>query len=445
MIKGTKKSNNTEVKKTIVQILLEYIRTIVITFLVAIVFTTMLTIHARNEMIKNLYANDSVRQKIDEQIAKQIVAQSDLTESLQDKDFAICMQVGNIYESAHDYMNAEYAYHLALKKAKRGNYKPYYKLATVLIAQEKFDDALELIESVPDEKNIDLVKFKTKAYLNMGDKYYSIGKFLSAAKNFEKSKFYYEKFTKRDRIVDESLINRLVHSYVNAADIIVKNGYNSDAIRFLKKALEYAPNDYKINYKMAIIYTDLDPLLAVEYFEPLLKKIPQKIDYSTYNKALMKAANIYDLQGEPTKAKYYRYKIHSIDIFVNNKVVYKNDLETKMTAFKISHVLFRYGFKANFIIKNISSTDILNMTADFVLKQGNKIKETISVNCVNKDNPLLSNGGESDVIEVNFKKKLLTRNEMEQYHIDMYLYKDEKFKTHAATFELPLKSFGQIK
>ena len=43
----------------------------------------------------------------------------------------------------------------------------------------------------------------------MGDKYYSIGKFLSAAKSYEKAKFYYDKFTRKDPVVESSIKNRI--------------------------------------------------------------------------------------------------------------------------------------------------------------------------------------------------------------------------------------------
>ncbi len=423
----------------------EYARTILIAFLTAVVFTSLLTIHARNEMIKNFYANENERKKIDEIIARQLVAQSDMIQTLANKKYSVCMQVGNLYETAHDYANAEYAYKLAVSKAKRGMFIPYYKLASALIAQGKYEEAENLIDSVPDENNKGLINFKTKAYKNMGDKYYSEGKFLSAAKNYEKAKFYYERFAKGDKNVVESLRARLVKSYVDAADIIVKNGYNTDAVRFLKKAEHYAPDNHSIKYKLAVIYSDLDPVLAVEYFEHLLSKMPQYIDYETYNRALIKAANIADLEGQPAKAKYYRYKIHSVDLFVNNKVVYKEDIESIMTSFSIKHFLFRYNLKTKFRFKNISNSDIQRLYADFVLKQGQNVKETVSINCLEKGKPLYSNGSDTKDLEVRFHKKVLTRKELESYTIDIYLYKDEKYKTLIATYKLPQKSFDQTK
>ena len=244
--------------------LIEYGRTIAISFVVALIFTLLLSVHARNEMIRNLYASPSERLQMDEKVARQIVAQSDLTKDLKTKKYAICMQVGNLYETAHDYPNAQFAYELALEKAKSGIYKPYQRLASVLIAQNKQKEAQNLINSVPDIKNKQLIKFKTRAYIEMGDKFYSQGKFLSAAKSYEKASFYYNRFSKRDKKVNESINIRIVNAYLETANIMVKNGYNSDAVRFLKKAKQYDKNNFEIRYKLAIVYSDLDPIKSVK-------------------------------------------------------------------------------------------------------------------------------------------------------------------------------------
>ena len=56
MIKEEKQSRYNG-KKTVIRIFTEYAKTIGISFLVAFVFTLLLSIHARSEMIKNLYVN----------------------------------------------------------------------------------------------------------------------------------------------------------------------------------------------------------------------------------------------------------------------------------------------------------------------------------------------------------------------------------------------------
>ena len=437
MIKENKKKSK---KKSKTQIIMEYVRTIAISFGFALVFTILLSFHARSEMIKNLYINADEQQKMDEKVAKQIVMQSDLTKDLRTKKYTICLQVGNLYATANEYMNAEFAYRLAIEKAKTGVYTPYLRLIEILVEQEKFDEARDVIKSVKDIQNKQLIKFKTRAYIVLGDKYYSIGKFLSAAKSYEQAKFYYDKFSKKDSAIDESIIVRITNAYIETANVMVKSGYNSDAVRFLKKAEKYSPNDFEIKYKLAIIYSDLDPIKAVKYFEPLLEKRPQYIDYGVYGKALMKAANIADLEGKPALAKFYRYRIHSVDIFVGQKVIYKNDVEVIVNSFIVKKLWFKYKLRAKYKFKNISNNDIRNLSADFVLRQNDRILETITKKFVSPKMPLYSNGGETKDVEVVFGKNIFTKKELEQYVIDIYIYKDERYKTHLGTMKVPLKS-----
>ena len=351
------------------------------------------------------------------------------------------MHVGELYEIAGDYKDAQRAYELAIEKSKPGNFAPFYKLICVLIAQKKFDDAESVLINIKDTNKKTLIKFKTRSYLTIGDKYYSIGKFLSAVKNYEKAEFYYNKFSKKDSIIMESICNRIINSYINAADILVKSGLNSDALRFLTKAEKYSNKDYRIRYKKAIILADYDPEKAIEYFETLLNEIPQEIDYGVYSSALMKASNIADLDNRPTQAKYYRYKLHSTDLFVQRKVVYKNDIEVNLKSFTLKKEFFKYPLKATYEFLNTSNIDIMNLTGDFVLLVNNKPVETITKTIANKNTPLYSYNIEPNLVNIKFKKKIFTKKELENYSIKIYLYKDNKFKTLVNEIRIPLKSF----
>lgn len=436
------KEQSSEVKtKTAIQLLKEYTRTIGISFYAALVFTVALSVHARNEMIKNLYLNPDEQQKINEKIARQIVTQSDLTKGLFGKRYSICMQVGNLYETVGDYVNAEFAYRLSVEKATSQIYTPYLKLINVLVAQEKFDEANDILISVKDINDKNLIKFKTRSYIVMGDKYYSIGKFLSAAKSYEKSKYYYDRFDKKDKVIEKSISTRIVNSYIKTADIMVKSGLNTDAARFLKRAEKYDPKNSDIKYKLAIIYSDLDPIKSVDYFEELLSTKPQYIDYGVYGKALIKSANIADLEGEPTLAKYYRYKIHSYDVFTSQKVLYKNDVEIILDSFSVRKPWLKYRFDAMFRVKNVSNMDINRLSADFVLRNTDgEVLETVTKLLVKKANPLYSNGSVTEPVNVVFGKNIFTKKELENYVIDIYLYKNKKYKTLVMTMKIPLKS-----
>jgi tetratricopeptide (TPR) repeat protein len=431
-----KKNSKYNLKKTKTQVVKEYTRTILISVLFATIVTSFMAMHARSEMIKNLYIDSDAQYKLDKNLAQQIVAQSDLISGLKTKSYAVCLNVGDIYEAAGDYKNAQIAYELAVEKSKPSTYLAYYKLVCVLVEQEKFDKVYELLDNLKDYNNKKIIKFKTRAYLVIGDKFYSIGKFLSAGKNYENAEFYYSKFVKKDSVVENSIINRIVNSYIQAGDIMVKSGLNTDAVRFLKKAEKYAPEDLKIKYKLAIVLSDSDPERAVEYLEPLLDKIPQEIDCSVYNNALAKSANIADFDNRPTKAKYYRYKIHSIDMFVNRKVVYKNDIETRLKNSSIKKTIFSYPVKAEYIFTNVSNADIVNLFAEFVLLNDDKPVETITTSVSSKEKPLYSNGYNSADILIKFRKIILSKKELENYSIKIYLYKDEQYKTLVAETKL---------
>ena len=436
MIKEKAKKPRFE-QKSKTQIIKEYLRTVFLSFAVGLVFTMLLSFHARSEMIKKLNEDNNAKSRINTEIAKQLILKSDFMKDLKSKNYAVCLQVGSLYESAGELDKAQKAYELALQKAGEGVYIPYYRLARVLILQEKLDLAQKLVASVNDVSNKNLIKFKTRSYIEMGDKYYSIGKFLSAAKSYEKAEYYYNKFKRKDAIVEKSIADRIANSYIETADIMVKSGKNSDAIRFLHEAEKYNPNNFKLRYKIAIIYSDLDPIKSVKYFEKLLQEKPQNIDYSVYSKALVKAANILELQGKLTEANYYRYKIHSVDLFVDNKVIYKNDIEVLLDNLSVKKWFFSYRFKGTFRFKNVSHMDIKKMSVDFVLKKDDKVREIKTFKCVEKGSHLYSNGGVTEEFTVVLGKNIFTQKELNQYKIEIYLYKEEKYKTLVYSIKIP--------
>lgn len=439
MIKEKKKKSKYDYSKSKSQILKEYLRTIFLSILVALIITLLLANHARNEMIKNLYTSPEEKSSFDRKIAQELIVQSDFMKDLRSKSYTVCMHAGDLYETVEDYKNAQIAFELAVEKAKPGNFKPYYKLVCTLISQEKFAEAQAILKNTKDYQDKNLIKFKTRSYIVMGDKYYSIGKFLSAAKSYEKADFYYNKFSKKDSHITNSIKSRIINSYLEVADIMVKTKLNSDAVRYLNKALKYDPNNNKIKYKLAIIYSDLDPEKSVEILEELLKICPQDIDYNVYGTALMKSANIADLDNRPTKAKYYRYKIHSIDLFLNRKVIYKNDIATGIISFPIKKVFFTYPLKAVYSFQNISNNDITNLKADFVLCQDDKEIETFSAIVADKNSPMIPYESDTSNIAIKFKHKIFSKKDLENYTIKIYLYKDEKFKTLICETRVPTK------
>lgn len=436
MIKETKKSSKYNFTKTKTQIITEYLRTIGISVLFSIVLTSTLAIHARNEMIKNISLSPDAKWDMDRKFAQQLIENTDLMKDLSSKKYSVCLHIGELYETAGDYKDAQLAYEWAVKKAPQGVYVPHYKLICVLTQQNNINDAESIVSSLKDKTNKSLIKFKTRSYIVIGDKYYSKGKFLTAAKNYEKAAFYYNKFSKKDKVIEESIKFRIVNSYIQAADIIVKGGKNSDAVRFLQKAEKYSPNNYNIRYKLAIILSDSNPEEAIKYIEKLLDERPQDVDNNLYVNAYLKAANIANLDNRSTEASLYRYKVHSIDMFIKNKVIYKNDINIDLLPFILKKKLFTYPLMPKYTFSNVSNTDITNLYADFVLTSNGKHLECITKRIASKDSPLLMFSDQPIVVGVKFKKKIFTRKELENYTVEIYLYKDKKYKTHVMSSKI---------
>ncbi|MCQ2753977.1 MAG: hypothetical protein MJ231_02895, partial [bacterium] len=265
MIKEKQKKTKYNSVKTTSQIVLEYVKTVLLSFGVGIVITSFLAIHARSEMIKNLYAENGDRDSINKAIAEQIIKNTDLMADLPNKRYDLCIKVGDLYMTVNDYQNAEVAYNAANLKDKPEMYTADYKLICALVSQEKFDKAELILNDVKDKNEKKLLKFKSRSYMVIGDKYYSLGKFISAAKNYEKSAFYYNKFAKKDKKIVESIENRIANSYIHSADIMVNSGRNSDAVRFLKKAEKLAPNNLTTKYRLGIILSDYEPEESLNY------------------------------------------------------------------------------------------------------------------------------------------------------------------------------------
>ena len=443
MIKEKKKITPYNYQKSFRQLMLEYARTAFVSLLFAFVFTICLSLYARHEMIKNLYAETSTKNNMDKLVAEQFIkTHTNLLVDIKNKKYSVCMHIGTLYKTIGDYKKAQIAFESAAEKSKPNDYRAHYKLICILANQEKFKEAEAILNELRDFPNKKLIKFKTRSYIVIGDKYYSIGKFVSAARNYEKAEFYYNKFKKKDQVVEDSIKNRIINSYIKAADEIVKMGYNSDAVRYLKKVQKYSPNNLKVQYKIGIILSDLDPEKAVDYFEPLLSKIPQEIDYGVYCTALMKAANIADLEGRTTQAKYYRHKIHSIDLFIKRKVIYKNDLDVILYSFKSRKMFFTYPLSAVYKFANTSNTDIGYLKADFVLCSSDKPLETITQVVADKSKPLPVGGDNYNSCTVKFKRTIFTKRELANYTVKIYAYKDDKFKTLVAETKVPSKSFS---
>ena len=440
MIKEKKKKSKYSFEKTKKQIIIEYMRTIIASMVIAAMITACCVNKARNSIIENVTIKQKEEYTIEKELAYKIINESDITEHLEIKSAQECIKAGEIFEIVNYYKKAENAYKIAIKKSKINNYNAHFKLTCLYVNQSNFDKAIELINSVPDNSSQNLIKYKTKSYLALGDKYYSIGKFVKASNNYEKAKFYYSKTKRIDDVVLKSIDNRIYEAYLHASDELALASKNSVALDYLKKAEAINKDTPELEYRFAILYSDADPELSVKYINKIINKIPQYVDYSIYTKALTKSAIIADLDNRPNDAKHYRYKIHSIDLYLQRKVIYKEDIELLLKSFSIKKIFFTYKLQPTFNFTNATNMDYTNLYADFILYSNNKKIEQVTKQISDKKKPLYAYNNNTVDVPVEFKKHLLTKKELNDYSIKIYIYKDKKFKTYLGEIQVPTKS-----
>jgi hypothetical protein len=85
--------------------------------------------------------------------------------------------------------------------------------------------------------------------------------------------------------------------------------------------------------------------------------------------------------------------------------------------------------------------DIVNLMADFELISNDKIIDTEHAIIADKNNPLYSYSDEDKIVNVKFKKIILSKKDLANYSIKIYLYKDPKFRTLVSNSKLPNNSF----
>ena len=147
MIKEKTKISKYNYKKPFNRVVFEFARTVFFSLLFAAVITSALALHARQEMIKNIYEAASNKAQLEKQLAKKLVeSDPNLLSDMSTNSAALCLHIGELYEAAEDFKNAEMAYKFAADKAKEGEYLPYLGLVRVLIEQEK----LSSMNSIPN-------------------------------------------------------------------------------------------------------------------------------------------------------------------------------------------------------------------------------------------------------------------------------------------------------
>lgn len=351
--------------------ILEYLRTILLTMLVAFVLVLVLLGFIQRQVYKEETAKPQDDDAIDYQLIGIMIDKNLFLESQYPKDYKFNYKLGILYELENNFTKAEEEFKLAIEKVPFGEYKPYYRFALHYLRLNKLDEAENLMNSIDEQPDKRLIGYKADIFNKLGDKYYNLGDYETAAVKYQKALLYYNAI-KSDKT--QQVENSLASAYVYQADQYVNEMQIEEAINSLQMALEIIDAPI-LKYRLALLLMNSDPNRAYQYFEEVQKREPGIINYGTYTAFLFTLSNDAMAKGDFSQAKLYQYKIRTLKEYSRTNILSVEDLKLNSVfgKIKVNHWNKKYSAQVALQVKNVSKRDIDSLYLEVVFKDNNEI------------------------------------------------------------------------
>lgn len=367
----------------------EYLHTIAVALLVALFLAGAATGCSKiiAEHHSRMLAKISNTTKDNEMIAYLI---SVYTEKAKEHpgDYSINVRLGNLNELIFNYHEAEAQYKKAIAKSPYGVYSSYLGLANLYIKQNKFKKAMEIVKSLKNTDHKPLLIAKGDFYMNLGDALWQNAKYEEAVNQYKVAFFFYKKVSSDKK---QSAISGIIDCYNKIADESYKNKKINKAIKSLETALLYKEAPI-LQYKLAILYKNIDPILANEYIEKAYKKDPGLINFDIYEEILYSLIRIYYEAGNDIEMDLYKHKLKSIKNFQKRYVINENDIKINIEKLKLKKNLFgtKYILDIAYEIENNSKYDINTLFFNMKIRYDDNAKIVQENKYFSKNKPLKS-------------------------------------------------------
>lgn len=367
--------------------IIEYIRTICISLLVALFLAGVATGCSKiiAEHHARMIAKISNTAKDNEMLSYLITVYTEKANEYPG-DYSLNVKLGNLYELMLDYKEAENQYKKAINKSPYGVYSSYFGLANLYVKQNKYKKALELVKSIKNTDHKPMLVAKGDFYTNLGDSLWQNGQIDEAVKQYKVAFFFYKKVDSKKK---DSVVNAILDCYSKIADNHFKNRRVDKAIQSLETALLYKETPILL-YKLAILYKGFDPLTANQYMEKTYKLDPGLINFDIYEEILYSLIRTYYEQGKEIEMDLYKHKLRAIKNFQKRYVIKENDVKIEIKKLKLKKNLFgtKYTLYTKFGVQNASKYDFNTLYLIVKLRYGDKTKALFEEKLYSKKEPL---------------------------------------------------------
>ena len=369
--------------------ILEYLRTIFIALLVALFLAAVATgcSNIVAEHHARMIAKISNTAKDNELIGYLITVYLEQAKE-HPSDYSINVKLGNLYELMFSYKQAEEQYQKAINKSPYGVYSSYLGLANLYIKQGKYSKAVKIVTRLKNTDHKPLLVAKGDFYMNLGDALWQKNRYDAAVKQYKIAFFYYKKVDSQKKDI---AVTGILDCYNKIADKYYKQHRIDKVVESLETALLYKETPVLL-YKLAIIYKNIDPVMANKYMEETYKKDPGLINYDLYEELLINLIKYYYENGDDLKTELYKHKLKSIRSFQKRYVITENDVAIKVEKIKINSNLFKtkHKIEIKFKIENNSKYDFNTLYLVVKLRYDNKDKTITEQKLFSKKHPLKS-------------------------------------------------------
>ena len=367
----------------------EYLRTILISLLIALVIASVATAFSKvvaEHHIKMLSKITNTTK--DDEIIKALIAKFSNLSAQNPGDYVLNVKLGNLYELMLDEKNAEEQYKIAISKAAYGVYSPYFALANLYLKQNKYKEALSIVKKLKNTDHKPLLIAKGDFYMNLGDLLWKENNYEKSVKQYRIAYFYYKKVDSEKK---DSAIVGILDCYNKIADEDFKKHKIDASIESLETALLYKETSI-VYYKLAVLYKDVNPLIANSYMEKTYKMDPGLINFDIYEEILIKLMRYYYLQSQDIKTELYHNKLKAIRNFEKRYYITADDVKINIKKLQLKNNLLhsKQTVKVKFNIDNTSKSDFNTLFLTVSLKYDHKSKEIYSTKLYSKKNPLKS-------------------------------------------------------
>ncbi len=380
--------------------ILEYIRTIFIALLVALILAGIATGCSKiiAEQHARMIAKISNTTK-DNELIGFLITKYAQEAAKNPGDYELNVKLGNLYELMFSYKQAEEQYKRAINKSPFGVYSSYLGLANLYIKTGKLEEALNIVKKLKNTDHKPLLVAKGDFYMNLGDALWEKGDYKNAVNQYKIAFFFYKKVSSSKK---DTAVEGILDCYNKLADIDFKHDNIYGAIESLETSLLYKETPF-LFYKLAILYKDVDAMQANVYMEKTFKTDPGIINFDIYEEILLNLISYYYESGKEVEMELYKQKLKVMKNFQKRYVITENDVKVEIVSIKFKENLFKTkkNLKVKFKITNNSKYDFNSLFVIVKIRSEEKTKEIFNHRFYSKKKPLKSRS-ESQEYKINY-------------------------------------------